>query len=98
MAMYVTLYKFTAQGIRDLHGSPDRVNQAIQAAERAGIKVLSVLYTQGQYDLVTVSEAPSDEAAMGFTLATVMRGNVTSESMKAYTADEFRAILGKIPA
>jgi len=33
MAKYVTLYKFTDQGIRDIKGSPDRIQQATAAWE-----------------------------------------------------------------
>ena len=95
MPRYVTLYKFTDQGIRGVKDSPNRLRAGIEAAERMGIKLISALYTQGQYDLVVVSEAPSDEVAVSFNLAIAAQGNVRPETMRAYSAEEFTELLSR---
>jgi len=48
----------------------------------------------GQYDAVSISEFPNDEAAAKFTLWDVAHGNVKTETLKAFTEDEYRKIVG----
>jgi uncharacterized protein with GYD domain len=96
MALFLSLYKFTDQGIRDVKDSPKRLDAAIKAAEAMGIKVLGAYYTLGEYDLVVVSEVTKEEAAVAHTLATNSLGNVRSLTMRAFTPAEFEEILKKI--
>ena len=97
MAKYVTLYKFTEQGIQAVKESPARLRAAIEASEAAGMKIHSVLYTQGPYDLVVVSEADDEKAATAFMLTTVAQGNVTSTTMRGFDPEEFTEIVAMMP-
>lgn len=97
MALYVTLYKFTDQGIRNVKDSPKRLDTAIKAAEAVGIKVLGAYYTLGEHDLMVVSEANNEQAAVAHTLAINSLGNVKSTTMRAFTPTEFAEIVKKIP-
>ncbi len=97
MAKYVTLYQFTDQGIRNVAESPQRARTAIAEAEKAGLKVLGVYYTQGPYDVVVVSEADDEEVAMAFALGTAVQGNVRSTTMRAWDLDEFTGIVNRMP-
>lgn len=97
MALYVTLYSFTDQGIRAIKESPARLAAGIKAGAAAGVTVLGAYYTQGPYDLVVVSEAENADAAAAFTLATATQGNVRSTTMRAWNAEEFSKIVSMIP-
>lgn len=97
MLTYVTLYKYTDQGIRNIKESPSRVDQARKAVEKAGGKLKSIHLTMGQYDLVAISEWPNEEAAAAFQLATGALGNVTSETLRAFDEGEFKKIVAAIP-
>jgi len=97
MPMFVTLYKFTDQGIRNVKDSPNRLDTAIKAADAVGIKVLGAYYTLGEYDLVVVSESTNEEVAVAHTLAVNSLGNVRSVTMRAYTPADFAEIVKKIP-
>ena len=97
MPLYVGLYKFTDQGRKTVKDSPKRFRQALAAAERAGIKIHQALYVTGQYDLITISEAPNDEAAISFNLGVVSLGNVAAETLQAYTIDQMDKIVSKLP-
>ena len=97
MPTYIGLYKFTDQGIKNVKDSPGRVEDAIKAAESLGGKVIGVYTVMGEYDLVSIGEFPNDEAAMTFALATGARGHVRSTTIKAFTQDEFAAIVKKLP-
>jgi len=59
MPTYVTLYRYTAQGIKNVRSSPSRIEQAKAAISAAGGKLKGVFVTMGQYDLVAISEWPS---------------------------------------
>lgn len=97
MPTYVTLYRYTDQGIRDVRNSPARIEAAKQGAEKAGGKVKGVYVTMGAYDLVSIWEAPSDEMAAAMMLAQGSLGNVTTQTMRAFTEDEFEKIVQNLP-
>jgi len=97
MSTYVSLMKWTEQGIRSARDSVARVEQARQSIERSGGQLTTVLWTQGAYDLVAIHEWPDDESATAFLLGLAMQGNVRTETLRAYTAEEMGRILGKLP-
>ncbi|GAB4110503.1 MAG: hypothetical protein Kow001_11360 [Acidobacteriota bacterium] len=98
MPTFVTLYRYTDRGIRDVKNSPARIRATVKAMEAAGGKLIGVWVTMGAYDLVAVSEWPSDEAAAAAALAQGALGNVTSQSMRAFTVDEFQRIVDAMPS
>ena len=96
MPTYVTLFKFTDQGIRNVKGTVQRTEANKQVAARAGITVKDVYWVQGQYDIVAVSEAPDEATAMAFALTIGKAGNATTQTMRAFTAAEMEMILAKV--
>jgi len=97
MPTYIGLYKLTDQGIKTIKDAPGRVEAAIKAAEKIGGKVIGVYIVTGEYDYVVIGEWPSDEAAMTFALALGSLGNVRTTTLRAYTKEEFAAIVKKLP-
>jgi uncharacterized protein with GYD domain len=97
MARYVVLYKLTQQGIQNIKDSPNRAREAIAKFEAAGGKVLAFFSTMGPYDLIAITEAPSEEMAAAFLLGQGAQGNVTTLTMKAFDIDEYASIVGMIP-
>jgi uncharacterized protein with GYD domain len=96
MATYITLYKWTEHGIKNIKGVPDRIRASIKAGEAAGGKSLGVYITMGEYDLVAVSECPNDEAAAAFVLAQASQGFVQTRTLRAFTPTEFAEILKRM--
>jgi uncharacterized protein with GYD domain len=96
MPHYVTLLHYTQQGISKIKESPTRLDAARKAAEKVGGKIHAWYLTMGQYDAVLISEFPSDEVAAKFMLSTGAMGNVTSETLKAFTESEYRSITGGV--
>lgn len=97
MATYVTLYKFTDQGIRNVKESPARFKAAMKKAESQGMRTIAAYYTQGPYDLVVISEATDEKKATAFALANAALGNVTSTTMRGFSPDEFEEIVKLMP-
>jgi uncharacterized protein with GYD domain len=60
MPTYIMLLNFTDQGIRNIKDSPKRADAFKNTAKKAGATVKEVFWTLGQYDVVTIVEAPDD--------------------------------------
>ncbi len=94
MPHFVSLIRYTQQGMAKIKDSPARLDAAKKAAEKAGGKIQTWYLTMGQYDAVIISEFPNDEACAKFTLSVGALGNVTTETLKAFTESEYRKIIG----
>jgi uncharacterized protein with GYD domain len=95
MATYITLATFTDQGIRSVKDSPERYLAFKAMAEQVGVSVKAVYWTVGNYDLVLVVEG-ADEAATTLLLKAGMLGNVRTQTLRGYSEQEFRGIVGKL--
>ena len=98
MSTYVVLYKFTADGVKNIRDSVKRAGQVRQQNAAAGFKIQEVFWTQGPYDMVAVVEAPDEETMMGAMLNVVSAGNVTSTTMRAFDAMQMSKILATVPS
>ena len=97
MPGYVTLYKFTQQGVSTIKDSPQRIKQVKALAEKMGIKVVGVWVTMGEYDLIAIADVPDDQTAAAFALIVAKQGNVTTQTMRAFSEDEYAQLVGKVP-
>jgi uncharacterized protein with GYD domain len=93
MPHFVTLIRYTQQGIAKIKESPKRLDAAKKAAEKAGGKIHAWYLTMGKYDAVLISEFPNDEAGALFMLSVGAMGNVTTQTLKAFTEGEYRKII-----
>ena len=96
MLTYVSLLKWTAQGIKNVKDTTKRAQAAQTGIEKAGGRLVTLLWTQGRYDLVTVAEFPDENTAMAWTISLAVQGNVTTETLRAFTAADMDGILGKV--
>jgi len=88
MSNYILLIRWTEQGISKIKESPARYNSFKSSVEKAGGKLIGGYYTFGKYDVVLIIEAPSDEVVMSLMLKVGSAGNVKSQTLKAFTAEE----------
>ncbi len=94
MPAYVVLYKFTDQGRKNIKGTVQRAQEIVKENEARGFRVVGYYWTQGQYDLVTIVEAPNEESMMAGLFGIAEAGNAVSETMRAFTSEEMKRILG----
>jgi uncharacterized protein with GYD domain len=97
VATYITLLKWTEQGIRNIKGGPQRLDAARQAIQQAGGNMREFFMVLGDYDAVSVVELPDDETYARFILSVAAQGNVSTTTLKAFTEDEYRRIVGALP-
>ncbi len=96
MATFIVLLNFTDQGIRNVKESPDRYEKFRTMSEEQGVIVNNVYWTVGHYDIVVVLEG-SDEAVTTVLLKLGSLGNVRSETLRSFSAEEMKGIVSKLP-
>lgn len=94
MATYLMLLNWTDQGIRNVKESPKRLDAAKKLAKELGGEIKTVYMTQGSFDLAVITEMPNDEKVASFVLKLGSLGNVRTTTLKAYSEDDYRKIIG----
>jgi uncharacterized protein with GYD domain len=97
MPMFITLARYTHQGITSVKDSPKRLDAYKKAAQQVGVTIRGFYLTMGRYDIVIVGDAPDDETVAKLSLATGSLGNVSTETLRAFNEDEFRRLIGSLP-
>lgn len=97
MPTYVHLVNYTEEGVETIEEGPDRMERVEQAAQEMGGELKDIYLTFGQYDVVAITEFPSDEAAAQFVLTAMSMGASRAETLKAFTEDQFRDIVEGLP-
>ena len=96
MPIYVTLVNFTHQGIQNIKDTTKRADAFKAAATKAGCTVKEMYWTQGQYDSVTILDAPDDASVTALLMSAGKLGNVRTQTLRAFTAAELAPILAKV--
>jgi uncharacterized protein with GYD domain len=96
VATYVTLYRYTDQGMRNIGNAVELAKHWQQEAERRGVRVLALFWLQGRYDAVTIVEAADEDAVTALLLAIGAEGSLRTETMRGYSAEDLARLLGKM--
>ena len=97
MPTYITLAKWTQQGVQNIKESPKRLDAFKKFVEASGGKVKDFYMVTGRYDMVLILEAPEDAAVAKVALGTASKGSVHTETLRAFTEAEYRKIVGELP-
>jgi uncharacterized protein with GYD domain len=96
MATYIVLVNFTDQGVRYIRQTTERAKGLVNAAANFGIKIKDIYWTMGAYDAVFTAEGTDDETITAFAASMGALGNIRTQTMRAFSADEMNRILGKL--
>ena len=88
MPTYLMLTNLTPEGVRTLKNNPGRVAEVNKEVEQIGARVVAQYATLGQYDFVTVIEAPDEKAMAKVSVELGSRGTMTSQTLTAMPATE----------
>lgn len=97
MPTYVQMLNFTEQGVENIEESTERVEEAKELLESMGGEFRDFYYTLGQYDAIGIADFPDDETYTQFALAINQQGNAKTESLKAFSLEEFNEIVENLP-
>jgi uncharacterized protein with GYD domain len=97
MPTYITFLNYTQQGMEKIKESPNRLDAAKQAAKSLGGEIKAFYLTMGRFDAVLIEEAPNEEAVARLLLAIGAQGNVRTETLRAFTEEEYRKLVAGMP-
>jgi len=97
MATYIVLLRYTQQGAEKIKESPARLDAAKKAFQAMGAELKQWYLVMGRYDAVVVGEAPDDETVAKLALAIGSQGSIRTETLRAFTEDEYRKIIAALP-
>ncbi|OHE77579.1 MAG: GYD family protein [Verrucomicrobia bacterium RIFCSPLOWO2_12_FULL_64_8] len=97
MKTYISLCNYTAKGIENIKDSPNRLEQVKKLYASVGAKLKDFYLVTGAYDIVVIVEAPDDESVAKATMALGAKGNVRTNTFRAFTEAEYRKLIGALP-
>jgi uncharacterized protein with GYD domain len=89
MSTFIMLTNLTPDGVKTLKGNPGRVQEVNKEVEQLGAKVVSQWATLGEYDFISVVEAPDEVTMAKVSVELGSRGTMTSETLAAMPAEQF---------
>jgi uncharacterized protein with GYD domain len=90
---YIMLTRLTSDGVKTIKDNPSRVQEVNKEVEQLGVKVVSQWATLGEYDFITVVDAPDEKAMAKLSIEMGSRGSVMNETLTAIDAEEFTSSL-----
>src|SRR5271165_4087644 len=93
MATFITIIKFTPQGVMSIQDTCKRAAEFKAAAKKMGGKVTATYWTQGPFDGVLIFEAPDAETASALMVNLALQGFVQTQTVPAHTAADMEKIL-----
>jgi uncharacterized protein with GYD domain len=97
MPTFIILASWTQDGIKNVKESPARLDAAKKGFKAFGGELKEFYMVMGQYDMVVVGEAPNAEAISKIALAIGQSGAVRTETLRAFTEDEYRTVVAELP-
>ncbi|MCP4716822.1 MAG: GYD domain-containing protein [Deltaproteobacteria bacterium] len=89
MPTYITLWKYTREGMMDLRNTSSRFDAVKKIIETNGGKLVQLYGLVGEYDVITIIQMPNKSAMMATIMKICASGRITAKTMSALPAEEF---------
>ena len=96
MPHYISLMRWTSQGMAGLPAWRERVEEGERIIKEAGGQLIGVYVTLGRYDVVEIFEAPDDEKAAEILMKLQRHGAEHTETLRGFTREEAEAIIRRL--
>lgn len=94
MQTYVSLVKFTQQGLQTMKSQGiERAETVKQTAQALGGKLVQAYYCLGEYDVVAIWEFPDNQTAMKAAVLNASLGHIQITTMPAVNREEWKKLL-----
>ena len=93
---YISLMRWTSQGMAGLPAWRERVEEGERIVEEAGGRLIGVYVTLGRYDVVEIFEAPDDDKAAEILMRLQRHGAEHTETLRGFTREEAEAIIRRL--
>lgn len=95
MSVYVMLTSLTDAGRKATDEDPDSLREINKEVEYMGVKILAQYALLGQYDFISILEAPSNEAVARLATRLSGKGTMQTLTMTAMKIDDLISALKK---
>jgi len=95
MSVYLMLTTLTDEGRKSLQEDPESLRDINKEVEHMGVKLLHQYALLGQYDFVSILEAPSNEAMAKLAIRLSAKGTTQTLTLAAITIDALIETLKK---
>ncbi|HOV91044.1 MAG TPA: GYD domain-containing protein [Syntrophorhabdaceae bacterium] len=89
MPIYIMISTLTDEGRKTIKKHPERIEEVNREIENMGAKVLAQYAILGQYDFITILDAPNNEAIAKISIEMGSRGTVQIVTLPAIPVEEF---------
>ena len=93
MARYIVLTRVTSAGAKALRADPGRLAAVTADAERLGARVIAQYATIGEFDFLTLIEAPDNASVAAMSAELSRLGTIRLEVLPAISMDKFSSLL-----
>ena len=96
MPHYISLMRWTSQGLAGLPRWRERVEEGERVIEDAGGTLIGVYVTLGRYDVVEIFEAPDDSVAVEILMKLQRYGAEHTETLRGFTREEAEEVIRRL--
>jgi len=93
MPTFVMLTNLTPEGVQTLKNNPSRVQEVNKEVEQLGVKVKDQWAVLGQYDFITIVEAPDTQTMAKVSVELGSRGTMSTQTLAAMPIEELASAL-----
>ena len=93
MARYIVLTRMTSAGSKALRSDPGRLAAVTADAQRLGARVLAQYATIGEFDFLTLIEAPDNASVAAMSAELSRLGTIRLEVLPAISMEKFSSLL-----
>ena len=96
MPHYISLMRWTSQGMAGLPAWRERVEEGERIIQQAGGALIGVSVTLGRYDVVEIFEAPDDDKAAEILMRLQRHGAEHTATLRGFTREEAEEIIRRL--
>jgi uncharacterized protein with GYD domain len=89
MPTYIMLTTLTPEGVQTVKNNPQRIKEVNKEVEQLGVKVKEQWAVLGQFDFITIVEAPDEKTMAKVSVELGSRGTTTNQTLTAIPAEDF---------
>ncbi len=89
MVEFVRLHKLTSKGAANIKDFKKSLGEFRKVQSEMGVKIIASYACLGEYDFVSIIDAPSDETAFKLSAVLGEGGIISTVTMKAMKTEEF---------
>jgi len=96
MPVFITLWKYTSEGLKDIKNTSTRFESVKKIIEANGGKLVKIYGLVGEYDVITIMEMPNKSTLASTILKIAASGRIVPKTLQALPIEEFLRITQEI--